>query len=175
MMPAGTFELFGWFLLTAIAGGAQQPRTTSGIELLKATPVSRIEAGLPGIRFDRWFAEQVRPAQPKYELDDCGERNGTPEERGKQFPTCATVTAIVGIRKVQLSFVVGTYVVPPNGSDAVDEKPAKVSFFGGFIGPGDPRMTFPTQAIRKLSDLEKLLRPQTLHNFRESIVRFSYL
>ncbi len=158
MMPSGAFELFGWFLLIAIASGAQQPRTTGGIELLKATPVSRIEAGLPGTRFDRWFADQVRPAEPKYELDDCGERSGTPEERGKQFPMCATVTAIVEIRKIQLSFVVGTYVVPSNGSDAAAEKPAKVSFFSGSIGPSDPRMKFPTRAIRKLSDLEKLLR-----------------
>ncbi len=148
-------------LLIPVAGsfGGQRRHPPSGTELLKSTPVSSIEPGLPNLPFDRWFAYLVRPSRPEYERNDCGERNGTPDERGKQFPACVTVTAIVGARKIDLSFVVGTYVVPENGSDMTASKPSKATFFHGSIGPGDPRMKFPTQVIRKLSEVEKLLRP----------------
>ena len=127
------------------------------IDQLKKTPVSKIEAGLPQENFDSWFSKQVQPSHAQYEVNDCGERSGTPEERGKEFPTCVAVTATAGMRKVDLAFVVGTYVVPENGKDKPRSKPAKVTLFGGSIGPSDPRMKAPTQVIRKLSDLEKLL------------------
>ena len=106
-------------LLTLVTSplGAQRRQPPSGIELLKSTPVSSIEPGLPNSPFDRWFADSVRPSRPEYESNDCGERNGTPDERGKQFPACVTVTAILGGRKIELSFVVGTYIVPENRGD----------------------------------------------------------
>jgi hypothetical protein len=151
------------FVLLLIAAGAwtaaQDQDQRRFIDQLKKTPVSDIEAGLHQESFDTWFANQVRPSHPEYEVNDCGERNGTPEERGKEFPTCVAVTAIAGMRKVDLAFVVGTYVVPENGKDTVRSKPTKVRLFRGSIGPSDPRMKAPTQVIRKLSDLEKLLHP----------------
>jgi len=129
------------------------------IDQLKKTPVSEIEAGLPQENFDSWFSKQVQPSHAQYEVNDCGERNGTPEERGKQFPTCVAVTAMAGMRKVDLAFVVGTYRVPENGKDTARSTPTKVRLFSGSIGPSDPRMKTPTQVVRKLSDLEKLLHP----------------
>jgi hypothetical protein len=122
--------------------------------------VSEIEAGLPNESFDTWFGNQIRPSHAEYEVNDCGERNGTPEERGKEFPTCVAVTAITtGGFKIGLAFLVGTYVVPEDGKDRARSKPAKVALFSGFIAPNDPRIKIPTQAIRKLSDLEKQIRP----------------
>jgi hypothetical protein len=129
------------------------------IDQLKKTPVNEIESGLPHESFDSWFSNQVRPAHAEYEVNDCGERNGTPDERGREFPTCVAVTAIAGMRKVDLGFVVGTYVVPENGKGPARSKPTKVRLFSGSIGPSDPRMKAPTQVVRKLSDLERLLRP----------------
>lgn len=145
----------------AVAGRtvAQDQDQRRLIDQLKSTPVSEIEAGLPHESFDSWFANQVRPSRPEYEVNDCGERNGTPEERGKEFPTCVAVTAISGVRKVDLAFVVGTYLVPESGKDRARSKATKVTLFSGSIGPSDPRMKAPTRVIRKLSDLEKLLRP----------------
>jgi hypothetical protein len=151
-----------FFLLVITAGAwtvAQDQEQRRFIDQLKKTPVNEIEAGLPHESFDSWFAKHVEPSHPEYDVNDCGERNGTPEERGKEFPTCVAVTAIAGIRKVDLAFVVGTYVVPENEKDAARSKPTKVRLFSGSIGPSDPRMKAPTQVVRKLSDLEKLLRP----------------
>lgn len=148
-------------LLNAIAGQtvAQDQEQRSLIDQLKRTPVSEIEAGLPHESFDSWFANQVRPSHAQYEVTDCGERNGTPDERGKEFPTCVAVTAITGVRKVDLAFVVGTYLVPEGGKDKVRSKATKITLYSGSIGPSDPRMKAPTHLIRKLSDLEKQLRP----------------
>src|SRR5262249_24662668 len=148
-------------LLSAVStlAVAQDQDQRRFIDQLKKTPVSEIESGLPHESFDTWFAEQVRPAHAEYEVNDCGERNGTPEERGREFPTCVSVTASAGMRKVDLAFVVGTYVVPENGKDTARAKPTKVRLFSGSVGPSDPRMKAPTRVIRKLSDLEKLLHP----------------
>ena len=147
------------FIAAGMRTVAQDQDQRRFIDQLKKTPVSEIEAGLPNESFDTWLADLVRPSHPEYEVNDCGERNGTPSERGKQFPTCVAVTAIAGMRKVDLAFVVGTYVVPENGKDTARSKPTKVRLFSGSIGPSDPRMKAPTQVVRKLSDLEKLLRP----------------
>ena len=142
--------------MLTVAQGQNQRRF---IDQLKKTPVSEIEAGLPNESFDTWFANQIRPSHAEYEVNDCGERNGTPAERGKEFPTCVAVTAVAGMHKVDLAFVVGTYVVPQNGKDTARSTPTKVRLFSGSIGPSDPRMKAPTQVVRKLSDLEKLLHP----------------
>jgi hypothetical protein len=156
-------RIAAFFLLLPMVGGTQNTAPSQAderlIDSLKKTLVSEIEDGLPRESFDSWFANQVRPSHPEYEVNDCGERNGTPEERGKEFPTCVAVTAITGARKIELAFVVGTYVVPKDGKDTARSKHTKVTLFSGSIGPSDPRMKAPTQVIRKLSDLEKQLRP----------------
>ena len=147
------------FIAAGMRTVAQDQDQRRFIDQLKKTPVNEIETGLPAESFDTWFANQIRPSHPEYEVNDCGERNGTPGERGKEFPTCVAVTAITGMRKVDLAFVVGTYVVPENGKDTARSKPTTVRLFSGSIGPSDPRMKAPTQVVRKLSDLERLLHP----------------
>lgn len=130
------------------------------IDRLKATPVASLEAGLPDKPFGEWFTDQVKPATPKYEVNDCGERNGTPDERGKQFPLCVTASADVPtVRRLELSFIVGSYVVPVDANARTEEKPAKVEFMHGSLGPSDPRSKQPTRPVRKLSDVPALLHP----------------
>lgn len=130
------------------------------IDRLKRTPVASIEGGLPQTPFAEWFADQVKPSTPKYEVNDCGERNGTADEKGKQFPLCVTASADVPtVRRLELSFVVGSYVVPVNGSAATEEKPAKVEFMYGTLGPSDPRSKQPTRRVSKLTDVPALLHP----------------
>jgi hypothetical protein len=127
---------------------------------LQRTPVASLETGLPEKPFGQWFADQVKPATPKYEVNDCGERNGSAEEKGKQFPLCVTASADVPtVRRVELSFIVGSYVVPLHGSEATEEKPAKVEFMYGTLGPSDPRSKQPTRQVRKLSEVPALLHP----------------
>ena len=146
------------FILASTLVTAQEKREQRWIERLKSTTVSSIEPGLPDVPFDQWFSKLVAPARAKYEVDDCGERGGSPDEKGKTFPLCVNVTAELSpARVVQLSLVVGTYVVPKSPSLSGGEKPAKVELFYGSIGPSDPRMKAPTQVIRKLSEAEKLL------------------
>lgn len=145
--------------LLTTSGLTQTASDHRWIKRLKSVKVSTIGAGMPRERFDRWFAALVKPENPKYEVDDCGERDGMPEERGKQFPLCVTVTANVPtVRVVELRFVVGTYVVPMTGATAAKEKPSEIKFFNGSIGPRDPRSKQPTRIIRTLSELEKMLK-----------------
>lgn len=130
------------------------------IDRLKRTPMSSLEANLPQKPFAEWFADQVKPSTPRYEVNDCGERNGTADEKGKQFPLCVTASADVpAVRRLELSFIVGSYVVPVNGSEATEEKPAKVEFMYGTLGPSDPRSKQPTRQVRKLSEVPTLLHP----------------
>lgn len=112
---------------------------------LQATPVAKIEAGLPQKPFNQWLVELTR-SEPRYEMSDC-ETNGS-SATGK----CVTVTADTApMRRVEL-----TFAVPAESSAKAGER-AVCTFVRGSIGPSDPRMKAPTQVIRKLSDLGKLL------------------
>src|SRR5215469_5612695 len=109
MSSLSLLSLLGVSLFIAAGMGtvAQDQDQRRFIDQLKKTPVSEIESGLPNESFDTWFANQIQPSHAEYEVNDCGERNATLAERGKEFPTCVAVTAIAGIRKVDLAFVVG--------------------------------------------------------------------
>jgi len=138
-------------LLSLFAGANCKEQETAGnqnwTKKLHTTPVAKIEAGLPQKPFNQWLVELTR-SEPKYEMSDC-ETNG-PSPTGK----CVTVTADAApMRRVEL-----TFAVPAEGSAKAGEG-AVCTFVRGSIGPSDPRMKAPTQVVRKLSDLEKLLHP----------------
>ncbi|HSM84913.1 MAG TPA: hypothetical protein VLT16_02120 [Candidatus Limnocylindrales bacterium] len=149
-----------------VMSAAMHPQNTvknrqSWIERLKQTPVSQLDPALPDKPFAAWFADRVKPAQPQYEVDDCGERSGTPEDRGKSFPLCVVVSAnIQPVRKLELMFVVASYTVPAEGAAATAPKETKVEFLHGTVGPSDPRSKQPTRLVRKLSDVEGLTQAQ---------------
>src|SRR5260370_22166424 len=89
-----------------------------------ATPVSQIDSTLPAQPFDAWLKALVRPEEPVYEVNDCSERNGSPDERSKEFPLCVNVTAKVSsLREADLTFIVGTYEVPNSSTRKAREKP----------------------------------------------------
>lgn len=132
------------------------------IDRLKTTPVSQLDPALPAKPFAEWLNDLVKPAHPGYEVNDCGERNGTAEEKGKEFPLCVSVRADVSpLSRLELRFVVATYVVPQNASAKPAEKPAKMELFQGTLGPSNPRIKRPTRLIRKLSEVGPLLHPET--------------
>jgi len=148
------------FVLLGISVSAQTRSEKRWIRHLKAAPVSQIDSTLPAQPFDAWLKALVRPEEPVYEVNDCGERNGSPDEQGKEFPLCVNVTAKVSsLRKANLTFIVGTYVVPRNSKRKAQEKPAaKIELFYGEVGPSDPRSKQPTMKVERLSDVLKYVR-----------------
>lgn len=138
---------------------AQTASEKRWINRLKATPVSQVDPALPDKPFDAWLKALVAPEVPLYEVDDCGERSGTPDERGKEFPTCVHVTAKTSsARQVDLSFIVATYVVPQKDKPSPPEKPSPISLFLGEVSPGNPESKQPTVTLEKLSDLPNVLQ-----------------
>ncbi len=125
------------------ANGQQQ----NWVNRLKSTPVARMESGLPEKPFDQWLAQQTKSAPSKYELADCD------TEGGPTGGKCITVSAeIEPVRKVELMFAIPQDKAGKTGDAAV------CTFIRGTIGPSDPRSKQPTRLIRKLSEMEALLR-----------------
>jgi hypothetical protein len=151
-----------WLILFVLATcsvvAAQTAPERRMISRLKTTPVARIEPGLPNQPFHIWLMALLHQSQVNYEVDDCGERTGTPQDAGKSLPVCVHVSALVEpVRKLDLTFVVGTSIASTGGHTV--EKPGKIQLMYGALGPANPMSKQPTRAVRKLSDLEKLLNP----------------
>ncbi len=84
------------FILSAqIVLQAQSKKMSAAvIAKAKTTLVSRIEKGLPRQAFAVWFQKLVGRKTPiTWEINDCGEQTGTPEDRGRDFPMCVEATA----------------------------------------------------------------------------------
>ena len=130
-------------LLAALAFAGARGNQNS-IEDLKKTPVAKLEAGLPEKAFDSWLKELTKSAQPKYEMTDC-QASGT-GATGK----CISVTADAEpMRRVALFFAI------PADSTA---QASVCTFLRGTVGPSDPRNKQPTRLVRKLTELEGMLR-----------------
>ncbi len=99
----------------------------------KATLVSQVEPGLPGIPFEAWLAPLVGPgASFSWELNDCGEQADL---------ICASVEAsLPGGRSVYLYFRVGT---ASRGS--VDAVESRALWFAAVLG-GERVLGFGTLA-----------------------------
>ena len=129
-----------------------QDNSAQWIAKLKATPLADIESGLPDRTFGKWFADQARPGVPQYTAKPCeiGESSG---------PMCVVASANVSrTKRLELTFALmgGERTVQNDKNPAA--KQATCRFLVGSVGPRDPRMKFPTQVIRKLSDLPPLVR-----------------
>lgn len=139
-------------LLVGMLAGARcnsqaKGQEQSWIDRLKNTPVARMETGLPEKPFGQWFTEQTKAARPKYEMGACDTEGGT---SGTQ---CIIVSAqIAPVRKVELTFAIPQDKAAKTGSAVV------CTFIRGAIGPSDPRSKQPTRLIRKLSEIETILR-----------------
>src|SRR4051812_35394246 len=89
-----------------------QDEDEAPIAKLKQAKVSTIEPGLPDMAFEQWFQGLAGSnATVHYEVNDCGERAGNADERGKTFPLCVEARAEAGNSlALVLTLTVGTFV-----------------------------------------------------------------
>ncbi len=72
--------------------------------------VSKIETGLPKVRFDQWLQSIIGEKMPTtWEVNDCGEQTGTPVDRGRDFPMCVEARSQSFDVYASLSLQVGTF------------------------------------------------------------------
>jgi hypothetical protein len=139
-------------LLVSLFAGAKcssqgKGRELNWIERLKSTPVAKMETGLPDKPFDQWLTDLSKSAQLKYK------RSGCEAEDASSSGKCILVTVDVApVRRLELKFAV------PAESTANSGEAAVCKFVGGVIGPSDPRSKQPTRLVRKLGDLETMLK-----------------
>ncbi|HET9839409.1 MAG TPA: hypothetical protein VFR84_14355 [Candidatus Angelobacter sp.] len=142
--------LFSILLVSLLAGSNRgsggEKNKQDWIGNLKQTPVSKLEAGLPETPFDRWFSGLIRPAHPKYQRTACDAADSSSGQ-------CIIVSAeATPGRRVELTFAL------PSWSNANSGGAGPYVFVRGAIGPSDPRSKQPTRLVRKLSDLQAMLR-----------------
>jgi len=134
-------------LLAGPRGSGQAKANGHGeVDSLKNTPVAKLEPGLPEKPFHQWLTSLTHSAQPKYHEVDC-------EAAGAgSTGDCIVVKADAPpLRAVELTFAVSP-------ESAVHPEETAFTFVRGTIGPGDPRSKQPTRLIRKLSELEAVLK-----------------
>ncbi len=95
----------------AISAASQTPNDRKLIEYAKGVPVSQLDSKLPAIPFERWLAKEAGAgAQISWEVNDCGEQTGTPEDAENDFPVCVEANAkLADKRVVVVSIAIGTY------------------------------------------------------------------
>ena len=55
---------------------------------------SQLDRTLPSIPFERWLRTEAGPdAQYQWEVNDCGEQTGAPEQNASEIPTCVEADA----------------------------------------------------------------------------------
>ena len=98
-------------LLIAMAAAGQTARDRKLIAYTKAIPVSQLDPKLPAISFERWLAKEAgQGAQIAWEVNDCGEQTGSPEDSQDDFPVCVEANAkLADKRVIVVSIAVGTY------------------------------------------------------------------
>lgn len=98
-------------LLAAVIAAGQTPRDRKLIAYAKAIPVSRLDPKLPAIPFERWLIKEAgEGAQISWEVNDCGEQTGSPEDSQGDFPVCVEANAkLADKRVIVVSIAVGTY------------------------------------------------------------------
>lgn len=71
-----------------------QTHRTETVDYAKKYPISKIEANLPQMSFERWFRQMAGETRKvNWEINDCGEQTGTSEDRGRDFPMCVESSA----------------------------------------------------------------------------------
>ena len=136
-------------VVTLLAGsrvrGQAKANDHTWIDGLKKTPVEKLEPGLPPTPFHQWLTNLTHSAQPKYQAIDC-EAAGT-----GSTGNCILIKAgAPPMRAVELTFIVST--------ESAAHGEAAFTFVRGTIGPSDPRSKQPTRLVRKLGELEAMLK-----------------
>lgn len=130
---------------------AEQNKNDSGqrsIEALKATPVAKIEAGMPDKSLGEWLVANAK-GEVQYTAQSCEASDDQKQQMGSGPFHCVTATLKEGW--VVLQFVVAA-------REKSSAQSARCRFLFGQEGPpaGSP-MKRPTRKISKLSDLRTML------------------
>ena len=120
------------------------------IAVLKATPVAKVEAGMPDKALGEWLAGNSKGSEVQYTAQSCEASDAQKQEMGAGPFQCVTASLKDGW--VILQFIVAA----PEKSG--DQQATKCRFLFGQEGPpaGSP-MKRPTRKISKLSDLRAML------------------
>jgi hypothetical protein len=71
-----------------------QRHQSEAIDYAKKYLVSKLEDGLPESSFADWFQDAIgSESQVDWEVNDCGEQTGTPDDRGRDFPLCISAAS----------------------------------------------------------------------------------
>jgi hypothetical protein len=128
--------------LWAAGGSRQDQRREQKDDLanrVKSTPASKFDPSLPVRTFASWFAALVVPGEPVYDTT----KGECEEPRGPEWKCVMVRADISSGRRIELIFEVSA---------------ESASFLHGTVGPADPRSKQPTRLIRKLSDLESMVK-----------------
>ncbi|HEX3102727.1 MAG TPA: hypothetical protein VHQ01_13075 [Pyrinomonadaceae bacterium] len=109
--PSRLFAIAAILTIYVTASYAQsKTQDAAAIRYARNISVSRIEKGMPLIRFDPWFRSLVRKGMKvTYEVNDCGEQTGTSADRGRDFPMCVEARAGNEVVGVRINFQIGTF------------------------------------------------------------------
>jgi hypothetical protein len=106
-----------------IAEPAKQAKSQEqqAIRAAKRISVNVLDAGLPDKPFASWFRSVAGPqATIEWEVNDCGEQSGTPDDTPDAIPMCAQATAHIASHKTAVvSICVGTFVEGVSGRPAL--------------------------------------------------------
>jgi hypothetical protein len=129
---------------------AHSSEDAPAIAYAKRISVSRIERGMPSTQFGVWFANIVGPRTPiTWEVNDCGEQTGTPQDRGRDFPMCVEVHAQQAKDFfISVSLQVGTFKRGVRGKPVVRNI---------FLGENDNSGNY----AKNLRDLDQQLKQRT--------------
>jgi hypothetical protein len=137
-------------LLIAVAAAGQTPRDRKAIAYTKAILVSKLDPKLPGISFERWLIKEAgEGAQINWEVNDCGEQTGTPEEQESEndIPMCVEAEARMRDKRViVVGIAVGTY------QRGITGKPSTWWITVGFDPSSDPPLKTLSDVPLKLID-----------------------
>jgi hypothetical protein len=140
-------------LLIAVAAAGQTPRDRKAIAYTKALLVSQLDPKLPAVPFERWLTKQSgEGAQISWEVNDCGEQTGSPEDQGSDFPICVEATAHMRDKRViVVSIAVGTY------QHGISGKPATCWITVGLDPSTDPPLKTLSDVPLRLSGTHGVL------------------
>lgn len=117
------------------------------IAAAKKLTAEDIDPKLPRVPVEEWVRGLVGP-QPKLEwgVNDCGEQSGSPADRGRDFPMCAEIHVVLGVKRdLYLPILMGTFGKGLGGGKTA-------LYFGVLVTPDGKQ-----QWIKTLSELPALL------------------
>jgi hypothetical protein len=119
------------------------------ITQLKTLPVSKLDPALPSVPFDQWLrTEAGADAKFAWEVNDCGEQTGSPDQNRNEIPTCVEADAWL---KDGREMVIMIAVAKPERAKASRPKQSFSLFFAQLITTRE-RIT-----IKQLSDFPAAL------------------